>query len=139
MIPARNHQMIIGDAGRPGDPAREFVLQFIAAHTGTPPGGSPAAVLVGTVVLSHPATPNLGAGMYDVLQHNPANLARTLPEASAADANGGGLTGNAILPGSPHQGGLKRIAPRSKAPVRAAPDSMIQEVAPDEAMLTGLS
>jgi acetyl esterase/lipase len=33
MIPGRNHQMIIGDAARPGDPAREFVLQFIAEHT----------------------------------------------------------------------------------------------------------
>src|SRR5262249_42051191 len=33
MIPARNHQMIIGNAARPGDPAREFILRFIAEHT----------------------------------------------------------------------------------------------------------
>jgi hypothetical protein len=37
MIPGRNHQMIIGDAARPGDPAREFILRFIAEHTTPPP------------------------------------------------------------------------------------------------------
>jgi acetyl esterase/lipase len=33
MIPGRNHQMIIGNAARPGDPAREYILRFIALHT----------------------------------------------------------------------------------------------------------
>jgi acetyl esterase/lipase len=33
MIPGRNHQMIIGDAARPGDPARELILRFIAEHS----------------------------------------------------------------------------------------------------------
>src|SRR5262249_12872599 len=36
MIPGRNHQMIIGDAARPGDPARELILRFIAEHTTAP-------------------------------------------------------------------------------------------------------
>jgi acetyl esterase/lipase len=47
MIPGRNHQMIIGDAARPGDPAREYILRFIAAHVGTGGGGGPAAVHAG--------------------------------------------------------------------------------------------
>jgi dipeptidyl aminopeptidase/acylaminoacyl peptidase len=33
MIPGRNHQMMIGDAARPGDPVREYVLQFVTEHT----------------------------------------------------------------------------------------------------------
>src|SRR5262249_21386789 len=33
MIPDRDHPGIIGRAARPGDPAREFILRFIAAHT----------------------------------------------------------------------------------------------------------
>jgi acetyl esterase/lipase len=37
MIPDRNHQMIIGNAARPGDPARDFILRFIAEHTTAPP------------------------------------------------------------------------------------------------------
>jgi acetyl esterase/lipase len=41
MIPGRNHQMIIGDAAHPGDPAREFILRFIARHTGGDPDPGP--------------------------------------------------------------------------------------------------
>jgi acetyl esterase/lipase len=37
MIPGRNHQMIIGDAARPGDPARDIIMRFIAEHTTAPP------------------------------------------------------------------------------------------------------
>jgi len=36
MIPGRTHQMIPCDAARPGDPAREYILRFIAEHTATP-------------------------------------------------------------------------------------------------------
>ena len=33
MIPDRDHPGIIGRAAKPGDPAREFILRFIAEHT----------------------------------------------------------------------------------------------------------
>jgi hypothetical protein len=48
MIPGRNHQMILSDAARPGDPARQLILHFIAEHVGTPPGGAPFAVHAGS-------------------------------------------------------------------------------------------
>jgi len=34
MIPGRTHQMIMPSVARPGDPAREYILDFIADHTG---------------------------------------------------------------------------------------------------------
>src|SRR5262249_11290347 len=33
MIPDRDHAGIIGRAAQPGDPARQFILRFIAEHT----------------------------------------------------------------------------------------------------------
>jgi acetyl esterase/lipase len=48
MIPGRNHQMIIGDAARPGDPARDFMLRFIGEHVRTPGPGGAFTVQAGT-------------------------------------------------------------------------------------------
>jgi acetyl esterase/lipase len=48
MIPGRNHQMMMGDA-HPGDPMWEYMLQFIAEHTGSPPHSSSSPVQARTV------------------------------------------------------------------------------------------
>jgi acetyl esterase/lipase len=53
MIAGRNHQMLIGDAARPGDPARQFILDFIAAHSGARPQES--------LLPAHPAPPGPGS------------------------------------------------------------------------------
>jgi acetyl esterase/lipase len=45
MIPDRDHPGIIGRAARPGDLARQFILQFIAEHTGA--GGNLGPMLAG--------------------------------------------------------------------------------------------
>jgi hypothetical protein len=47
MIPDRDHAGIIGRAARPGDPARQFILRFIAEHVGPGGGAGPAAVHAG--------------------------------------------------------------------------------------------
>jgi hypothetical protein len=41
--------MIMADAARPGDPVREYVLQFIAEHTGAPPLRNPLTAHARTV------------------------------------------------------------------------------------------
>jgi acetyl esterase/lipase len=49
MIPGRNHQMMICNAARPGDPAREFILRFIAEHTSSPQRGGPPPLPPGPI------------------------------------------------------------------------------------------
>ncbi len=75
MIPDRNHAGIIGRSARPGDPARELILGFIARHTGWDLArvegvqvndGSAQRSMVKSVTVTFDRVVTLDAGAFDL-------------------------------------------------------------------------
>ncbi len=76
MIPGRNHQMIIGNAAQPGDPAREYILQFIRDHIGTASDAGPFAV----PAVAGFEMPNVGTGRHETGPFPPSASGVTTPD-----------------------------------------------------------
>ena len=82
MIPGRNHQMILSDAARPGDPARDLILRFITGHVGAPQGGGPFAV--------HAGNSGAPAAMKVAFRQEDGNLRQVLGSLSGSYTLGSG-------------------------------------------------
>jgi acetyl esterase/lipase len=89
MIPGRNHQMTIGDAARPGDPARDFILRFIAEQVRTPGPRGPFTVPAATnrLTAGEPVAPG---GMQVAFLQRDANFTEVLDFLSVSNTLGFG-------------------------------------------------
>jgi acetyl esterase/lipase len=114
MIQGRNHQMIIGDDARPGDPARDLILRFIAEHTTAPArvasvvinDGSAQRSMVTSLTVTFSTVVHLDPGAFELVRQEGGviqlNVSQAVVDGHSVDTltfSGAGSLGGSLADG----------------------------------------